>query len=255
MPKGAFRLRSFARSDVGRSRRKNEDYFLCDDELGLWLVADGMGGHAAGEIASRETAEAVFCEVKSLREENGLTSNAGETPQRAVERAVQAATYQVFGLAEQRGDIQGMGTTLSALVRMDDSLVLAQVGDSRIYRLRDRSLALLTEDHTLVNYQLKHGLITEAEAKHSRQRNVITRAVGHRDYVEVDTEVLELASGDCYLLCSDGLHGYFNADELGELLSAGPAVAVQQLVDVANDRGGKDNITAVVVEVCPLDAP
>lgn len=243
----AWLFRSAAQSHVGRRRQHNEDSFWCDDELGLWLVADGMGGHAGGEVASRETAEAVFCEVKALREQ-WCQRSPKESPERAVERAVQTATYQVFGLAEQQ-DSRGMGTTLSALVFLGGKLVVAQVGDSRIYRFRDGGVQVMTEDHTLTNYQLKRGLITEAEARRSKKRNVITRAVGHRDYVEVDTEVLSLRHGDRYLICSDGLHEYFRDDELTHIVAAGGQPAVDRLVELANERGGKDNITGVVLQV------
>lgn len=264
---GSFSLRSYARTDVGRRRAANEDHYLCDDALGLWLVADGMGGHSAGEVASHETAEAVFCEIKRWREH---PEQAPSAPERAVEAAVQAATYQVYGLAAQNLDTLGMGTTLSALVLSGDQLISAQVGDSRIYRIRAGEISLLTEDHTLVNWQLKQGIITPKQAQFSRKKNVITRAVGHKDYVEVDTGAWKLQAGDRYLLCSDGLHGYLEADELlvltardGQLRDAATAPRngreqaaatdgeriVQALIDFANDRGGKDNITAIWLEV------
>jgi protein phosphatase len=127
--------------------------------------------------------------------------------------------------------------------------VLGQVGDSRIYRVRHDAAEQLTEDHTLINWQIKQGLLTQEEAKVSRQRNVITRAVGNKDYVQVDTLVTELELGDVYLLCSDGLHGYLRLDEIPGHVAHGGAASVRELVDLANTRGGKDNITAVQVEV------
>jgi protein phosphatase len=130
-----------------------------------------------------------------------------------------------------------------------DYAVLGQVGDSRIYRVRGSTATQLTEDHTLIAWQLKQGLITEQEAKHSKHKNVITRAVGNRDYVQVDTTVVGLELGDQYLLCSDGLHGYLREHEIPEIAEAGGQAAVQRFIDLANSRGGRDNITAVLVEV------
>jgi protein phosphatase len=131
-----------------------------------------------------------------------------------------------------------------------DHLVIAQVGDSRIYRVRSTEVVQLTEDHTLVAWQLKRGLITSDEAKASRQRNVITRAVGNRDYVQVDISICEAELGDQYLLCSDGLHGYLRLEEIPAIAASGGQGSVQRFIDLANARGGKDNITAVLVEVC-----
>ncbi|MGC4088679.1 MAG: protein phosphatase 2C domain-containing protein [Polyangiaceae bacterium] len=168
---------------------------------------------------------------------------------RVLEGAVQAATYLVFAMAELDRGKAGMGTTISAMMRFGDSVVLGQVGDSRIYRVRQGRSQQLTEDHTLIAWQLKQGLITEDEARVSKQRNVITRAVGSRDYVQVDTSVWASNPGDSYLLCSDGLHGYLQLDEVSQVLSERGDRAVRSLIERANNRGGKDNITAVVVEV------
>lgn len=240
-------LTSYAATDVGRRRKHNEDAFLCDDELGLWVVADGMGGQAAGEVASQQAVETVLEMVRrALRSpKEGHTLN----HPRILESAVQAATYMVFGMAELDRAKAGMGTTLSALLVSPRGAVLAQVGDSRIYRIRDARAEQLTEDHTLVNWQLRQGLISEEEARRSRQRNVITRAVGNREYVQVDLIETDIALGDQFLLCSDGLHGYLHPAEIPEYVKPGGQAAVDNLVRLANERGGKDNITAVLVEV------
>lgn len=250
-------LQSFGASDVGRRRAINEDAFLCDDELGLWVVADGMGGHAAGEVASRESIDTVFGMVRRGKATMDFGGEPSEQKARAacrlLEGAVQGATYLLFAMAELDRGKAGMGTTISAMMRFGDSLALAQVGDSRIYRVRDGNALQLTEDHTLIAWQLKQGLITADEARVSKQRNVITRAVGSRDYVQVDTSVWEVEPGDSYLLCSDGLHGYLQLDEIANILEDGGQVAVDQLIDLANARGGKDNITAIIVEVSGLN--
>jgi serine/threonine protein phosphatase PrpC len=234
-------LSSYAGTDVGRRRENNEDAFLVDDELGLWVVADGMGGQAAGEVASQQAVETVHGMVLS-----GLRRGTGNVS-RILESAVQAATYMVYGLAELDSSKAGMGTTLSAVLRQPDRLVIAQVGDSRVYRVRDGQAIQLTEDHTLVNWQIQQGLITAEQAKQSKQKNVITRAVGNRDYVQVDIFQCDVAPGDVFVLCSDGLYSYIQTSELPDLVSHGGDVAVQSLIDRANERGGRDNITVALV--------
>ena len=253
---GSLRLRSFALTDQGRRRPHNEDAFICDDALGLFVVADGVGGHAKGEVASQESVEQICgfvrqgrALIKDFLREPGRDEKR-EAVRRLVESAVQSACYMVFGMAELDPSQKGMSTTISALLIAGSYGVLAQVGDSRIYRVRGGNGQQLTEDHTLVNYKLKQGLISEADAKTMKGKNVITRAVGHKDYVEVDTREIEVQSGDRYLLCSDGLHGYLQEGELEDTLSQGAAEeAPRRFVAMANDRGGRDNITVVVVFV------
>jgi len=154
-----------------------------------------------------------------------------------------------FGLAQHDPNQQGMGTTVSVLAMCGDYGITAQVGDSRIYLIRGHSAEPLTEDHTLVAWQLKQGIITEAEAARSPHRNVITRAVGSREYVQVDTGFFEVRPSDAYLLCSDGLHGYLREHEIPDVIEMGPKGAAQRFIAMANSRGGRDNITAVVVSV------
>lgn len=254
MADDTLRLQSYALSDVGRKRKVNEDAFLRDDELGLWVVADGMGGHAAGEVASQEAVDTVFGMVKRGRKTLDLTGAFSEEKARAAARllegAVQAATYMVFAMSELDRGKAGMGTTISAMMSFGDYAVTAQVGDSRIYRVRSTSVSQLTKDHTLIAWQLEQGLITEEEAQRSRHKNVITRAVGNRDYVQVDTTVFELELGDLYLLCSDGLYGYLREEEIPVVAAPGGDAAVRAFIDLANDRGGRDNITAILVEIC-----
>jgi protein phosphatase len=155
----------------------------------------------------------------------------------------------VVSLAEMDRGKTGMGTTLSALLVLGEYAVTAQVGDSRIYRVKGGSVEQLTEDHTLIAWQLKQGLITPQEAKKSPHRNVITRAVGNRDYVQVDTGLVKLASGDRFLLCSDGLHGYLRDSDIAPIVSLQGEQAIKKFIALANERGGKDNITAILVEI------
>jgi protein phosphatase len=245
-------VRSFGGSDVGRRRQANEDAYLCDDELGLWVVADGMGGHAAGEVASQEAVDTIYGMVKRGRRSQERPADpdlALRASVRLLEGSVQAATYMVYAMSELDSRKSGMGTTISAMMLTAGIMITAQVGDSRIYQVRAGAARQLTEDHTLINWQLKQGIITEEEAKNSRHKNVITRAVGNRDYVQVDTSMVEYAEGDVYLLCSDGLHGYLKIEEIPALTELGGRESVRRFIDLANSRGGKDNITAVVVEV------
>jgi protein phosphatase len=249
-----IRRTGYALTDLGRKRSTNEDAFFADDALGLYVVADGMGGHAAGEVASHEAVEAIYGMVKTgvgkLRDLVGAPSDQDlRAATRLIESAVQAATYFVFSIAEIDRAKSGMGTTISALLILGDYAVTAQVGDSRIYRVQGESVEQLTEDHTLIAWQLKQGLITPQEAARSPHRNVITRAVGNREYVQVDTRCVPLAPGCRFLLCSDGLHGYLRDEDIPTIVEMGGARAVRRFVDLANERGGKDNITAVLVEI------
>jgi len=253
-----LRRRSYALTDVGRKRPQNEDAFLADDTLGLYVVADGVGGHAKGEVASAESVEQVrnfvsanFHPVAAFLDGSAEDSGERRTAlRRLLESAVQSACYLVFSMAEQDPDGLGMSTTLSAMLLAGDQAVIAQVGDSRVYRKSDGKAQQITIDHTLINHQLQQGLITAEQARTMRGRNVITRAVGHHDYVEVDTFEVDLCRGDRFLLCTDGLHGVLAPGEV-ETLLAEPTVeaAARRSIELANERGGKDNITALVVGI------
>jgi len=240
-------------SDVGRRRKNNEDAFFCDDELGLYVVCDGVGGNAKGEVASAESVALVHGWVKRWR---GTVENFVAEPSRSncaavrrvMENAVQSACYMVFGMGLQDPQQRGMSTTLSSLLIAGGSAFIAQVGDSRVYLHRHGEATQLTEDHTLVNFRLKLGLITPEEAENAPGKNVITRAVGHQDHVEVDCLDIPLQAGDRLMLCSDGLHGYLEEGELDARLEGERAAVCQSLIDMANERGGRDNVTAVVVD-------
>jgi serine/threonine protein phosphatase PrpC len=243
-----------ALTDLGRKRTTNEDAFFLTDELGLYVVADGMGGHAAGEVASQESVDTVYGMVKrgiaGLKPlEDPLYEEDVQAACRLLESAVQAATYMVFSMAEMDRGKSGMGTTISAMLVLGEYAITAQVGDSRIYRIRGPEVEQLTEDHTLIAWQLKQGLITPQEAKKSPHRNVITRAVGNRDYVQVDTGLVSLMPMDRFLLCSDGLHGYLRDQDIAPIVKLGGTNAVTRFIELANERGGKDNITAILVEI------
>ena len=244
---------AFGVTDIGKRRMTNEDALLIDESIGLYAVADGMGGHNAGEIASREALDAL---VGMVRRDASLLAEVAQNPTpenarrctRLLEAATQAATYMVYGIAQNDPNQQGMGTTLSALLLCGNLGFTAQVGDSRVYLVRDGRAQQLTEDHTLVAWQIKQGILTAADAAVSPHKN-ITRAVGSREYVQVDTHVFEISPGDGFLLCSDGLYTYVREEEISPIFGLGPRVAARRLIDLANDRGGGDNITAIVVQL------
>ncbi len=250
-----------SRSDVGRKRQINEDAYFRDDARGFYVVADGVGGHNKGEIASREAVEQLRSYVYGAQRDldrlvERVTFGDSEAIweiRRLLESGVKNACYMVFGMAELDPEKKGMSTTLSALLIRAGMAFAVHVGDSRVYRVRRDAVLQLTEDHTLINYKVKHGMMTKAEAEKAAGKNVITRAVGHKDYVQVDTADIDIATGDRFLLCSDGLHGYFNSDkEVAELCAEGDLEeCAESAIALANQRGGKDNITAVVIEVLP----
>lgn len=254
MPPRAMKAISVGLSDVGRRRANNEDSFLSDDGLGLYVVCDGVGGNAKGEVASAESVELVHSWVRkwtstleTFRNDPGEKN--AQFVRRLIENAVQSACYMVFGMGMMDPQQRGMSTTLSCALVCGGSAFIGQVGDSRVYLFRDGSATQLTEDHTLINFRLKLGLITPEEAENAPGKNVITRAVGHQDFVEVDVIDIEVKPGDRFMLCSDGLHGYLEEAELDNLLAGDAAEVAQRLINTANQRGGRDNITVVVVDV------
>ncbi len=249
-------VESHSLTDVGRKRKQNEDSFLADDALGLFIVADGMGGHAGGDVASAEACDQVFSMVKrgmdvvaACRE--APTRDNRRAVRRLVESAIQAATYMIFGLADQDPARKGMGTTISCLLYVGPNAFVGQVGDSRVYVLRNNIPTQITEDHTLINAELKAGHITPEQAKTATYGNVITRAVGISEHVHVDVFELICLAGDRFVLCSDGVHGYLKSeDELAELCANRTRQeCAQALVTHALDRGGKDNATALIVDL------
>jgi len=251
----ALTTEAFGLTDVGRKRQHNEDAMLVDVSLGLYVVADGMGGHAAGEVASNRATEVVKQHITSNRHllkdlGNNPTADSRSAAAALVEVAVQRACADIYRTAMTDSTKRGMGTTFVCLAVGGNKAVIGHVGDSRVYLVRHGQCHRLTEDHTLVAAQLKAGTITKEQAATSQYRNVITRAVGIQESVQVDTLIVDLVPGDMFILCSDGLHGYVEDEEMLPLVSGlQPVDLPKRLIDVANERGGKDNITAVVVKV------
>ncbi len=245
-----MRIAAQGLTDVGRKRPHNEDSFLVDSGLGLFIVCDGMGGHAAGEVASARCVEVIRAEVAAHQDlVTRMSASPDDSPAVAqmLEAAVEKASSDIFRAAQADEKKRGMGTTVVAMLIAGSKSILAHVGDSRVYLVRAGQTHRLTEDHTLIKAQMKAGVLTKAAAEASPYKNVITRAVGIQPSVQVDTLVLDTLPGDTYLLCSDGLHGYVKDEEVAAALEQ--PEATQGLINLANERGGKDNITAVVVEL------
>jgi len=251
-------IRFYAATDVGKVRDHNEDNFLVDKKLGLFIVADGMGGHAAGEVASAMAVRTVHEELKREKEllddyVSGATGANKVTPKdiiALVEHAVQRACSKIHEEAASDANKRGMGTTLSALLILGHQGFIGHVGDSRIYLSREGHVQQVTEDHTVYNELIKRGKLSKEQIEKVAQKNAITRAVGVYERVEVDTLVIELLTGDTLVLASDGLHGYLESpDELRAPLALEGDAGVKALIELANNRGGKDNITALVVKV------
>jgi protein phosphatase len=236
-----MKARSFAITDIGMKRKVNQDAFLKDDDLGIFLVADGMGGHRGGEVASQLAVQIIreFCvEHRTLP--------AAER----INQAVNAACEQIFIKASQNEDLQGMGTTILALLIENGEACLGQVGDSRGYLLSEGKIWQITEDHSLLNEELRSGRLVPSQAKDYQFKNVITRSVGYESRVAVDVYRRVLRPGDIFLLCTDGLSGLVSIEEIEkELNKSTMQQGLQGLIDLANSRGGDDNITALACEV------
>ncbi len=243
-------------TDVGRKRNHNEDSFLIDDELQLYVVADGMGGHAGGGTASRIAVETIDKELRRARDSRDNPFVTAPNLQDALlpdalRTAVERACLAIFTTAQEDPRLSGMGTTVISLVVRDNLAFFAHVGDSRAYLVRGPLIQQISEDHTLVNEQIKAGMITPEEAKHSRYKNIITRSVGFEEEVQVDVMGVVAEPGDVFLLCSDGLANMVEDRELHEVVQATGNFAdiPKRLIDLANERGGDDNITVIVVQM------
>jgi len=236
-----------ARTDVGMIRSGNEDNFSVDASptRGIFIVADGMGGHAAGEVASEMAVRIVQRELAPVRDLDG------EDVVQMVAAALKRANRAIHDRTLTETDKQGMGTTVSALLLAGSRYLIGQVGDSRVYLLRDGSLTQLTKDHSYVQEQVDAGFLTPEQARYHPYSNVITRCVGAGHDVEPDIYRGEVRVGDLFLVASDGLTGMVEDRRLTQLLSsrAEPERKVQSLIAEANGRGGLDNITAILVQV------
>jgi len=248
-----FTIEARGLTDVGQRRDHNEDAFLVDEGLGLFIVADGMGGHAGGGTASRLAVETIQAAVLHAREAEPDAFGAGKGPEDSalpdvLREAVEEACAVIFRTAQGDPELTGMGTTVTAALVDGRTAYVAHVGDSRCYLVREGRIYQVSEDHSLVNEQVKAGAISPDEARHSRFKNIITRSVGFEQQVQVDLMGVELDAGDALILCCDGLSNLVDDPEILHIVEeSGIDVAPGRLVALANDRGGDDNITVIVV--------
>ena len=240
-------------TDIGRRRTQNQDNYSVRMDLGLFIVADGMGGHRGGEIASAMVVEL----VPKLVGETQLIKD--WTARGALVESIQSANAAIFERAMNESKLQGMGTTTTALLFRDKTLTIGHVGDSRVYYFRPGGVWQVTRDHSLVEEKLRAGLITRAEMKTDRMKNVITRSVGFESKVNVELYEMEMHKDDLFLICSDGLSGFIDDEKMLSIIQEEVIakksngydlkVAVEKLIEAANEGGGDDNITCVLVEV------
>ncbi|HXW56053.1 MAG TPA: Stp1/IreP family PP2C-type Ser/Thr phosphatase [Candidatus Cybelea sp.] len=247
-----------ARSDVGRVRANNEDAFRVAPELDLFVLSDGMGGLASGEVASRMATEAIVAHCRAAESDPSLPLCGGRiggvSPgSNRLASAIRCANREIRHAAERNPAWGGMGATVVAVQFAEERMSVAHVGDSRAYRFRPRELQQLTRDHSFVAEQVRRGLLTETEAGESKLQNVLLRALGAEAEVEIDVEEELMLEGDTVLLCSDGLTRELSDAQIRAVLEHAEDAqrAADQLIDLANAAGGEDNITAVVVRHAP----
>jgi serine/threonine protein phosphatase PrpC len=246
-------LEVVGRTDVGRVRPSNEDHFGFDEKHGVFVVCDGMGGHAAGEVASRIAVETVlgfFRERKPGPEDDAFLGDAPEGA-RLLAEAVRQANDAILSYAEENKNTSGMGTTLVAARFSDGMFSIANVGDSRIYLFREGQLLQLTEDHSLVMEQVRRGMITMEQAKKSSAQNIITRALGTDESTLPDLGEFPAQLGDILLLTTDGVLRHVDDEEISNVLVQLPSLqaACETLIDIANEGGGEDNSTCMLIRV------
>ncbi len=232
------------KTDKGARRTNNEDAFFVLKNDNLFIIADGVGGNKSGEIASRTAVN----EVAQYVEENGISS---EHVCEQLKKTVQYANYRVYDLAQKYIENRGMATTLIVACINDGKLYIANVGDSRAYIYREETLIQISEDHTYVNELVKAGVISRADARNHEEKNMITRAVGAESMVEPDIYEISLTSSDVILLCTDGLYGEVGSEVIEKVLSKDLSMSdtCNMLVDLANENGGRDNITVICVKL------
>ena len=251
-----MRYSASAKSDVGRKRHGNEDSFCLAPEIGLFVVADGMGGHAAGEVASRLAVDTIQEWVTKYA--RGMDAFIVGKPVAGCSRganfllsSIRLANRIIYEAAKDRLEYVGMGTTVVSVLAMNDHVALAHVGDSRIYRIRGGEIVQLSRDHSLVQQQVDHGILSAEEAQGSQYKHLITRALGLKESVEVDLAEHLVQVADFLLLCSDGLSDLLEDEEMSTIVQEHAddlEKACQALVDRANYRGGDDNITALLIQ-------
>jgi protein phosphatase len=256
-----MRVRSFGLSDVGKKREKNEDSFLINEEHMIYAVADGMGGHLGGDFASQLAAKtleeviiALDTDPETTLQEGGDGVKIGEY-QSYLRYAIRLSSKRIFEKAGADMTLRGMGTTMVAILFRNNKAYIANVGDSRAYRVRKDKIVQITKDHSLVAEQIRAGIIGEEDARVHRFKNIITRSVGFQSDVEADIDIRVVRDGDRFILCSDGLSNMLKDEEIRDVVANNDlGVACKRLIDIANERGGDDNVTVVAVGVEALSS-
>jgi serine/threonine protein phosphatase PrpC len=248
-------LEAYGQTDVGRRRKLNEDSFVVDAETNLYSVCDGMGGHNAGEVASQMAIEALESFIKRSHREKeitwpyGLDVNLSFDGNR-LKTAIKLANKKVFKAADNKEEYTGMGTTVVAVLVSENVMTVGSAGDSRVYLFRDGKLSQLTRDDSWVSAAWAEGILNSDEIERHPLKNVITKAVGAKDTIEIDVAEHTLNPGDIVILCSDGLHSLINDEAILAAVTPFPATlpeAAGKLIDAANEAGGKDNVTVVLL--------
>jgi protein phosphatase len=249
-------LEIVSQSHPGMVRSHNEDSVSFDTPSGLVVLADGMGGYNAGEVASGIAVSVVATEIKhqleSVNPEDKDAFSGEDTAVVLLRDNVQKANASIFHAAQSQPQYAGMGTTIVAAVFYDDRVAVAHVGDSRMYRLRGELFECITRDHSLLQEQIDSGMISKEDARTSKNKNLVTRAVGIDAEVEAEVHVHDVRVGDIYLLCSDGLNDMVEDEEIGatlQILKANLPLAANELIQLANDNGGRDNVSVILVKV------
>lgn len=250
----SIKLMAYGLSDMGLVRQNNEDVWLCSPEQNLFVIADGMGGHQAGEIAAREAVTAFFQIFHKLLKKEGKENKSIINPQGLVQKAFEHANSVVYSMGRTHGPLRGMGTTLCCLYFTDSGLVYAHVGDSRIYLLRNKKILQLTQDHSLLRELIDLGQINEQQATDFLYKNIITKAVGTEPKIEPTINFGKIVAKDRYLMCTDGLSDLLSSQEIESILNQNlnNREAVEQLIAEAKARGGHDNITVALIEVAEI---
>jgi protein phosphatase len=243
-------------TDPGMVRSHNEDSIASDREKGLVVLADGMGGYNAGEVASGMATTVIITELQQLLEKRGPSEIDGQDGQALVQRLLREqiakANTSIYQASQSQPQYAGMGTTLVVALFYDNKMTVAHIGDSRLYRLRAEDFIQVTKDHSLLQEQIDSGMITPEQAKLSQNKNLVTRALGIDPMVEPEIHEYETQPGDTYLLCSDGLCDMVSDEDIGmalQTLGANLKLCAQQLIQMANDNGGRDNISVILVRV------
>ena len=249
-------LEIVSQTNPGMVRSHNEDSVVYDASCGLVVLADGMGGYNAGEVASGITISVMSTEIKhrlqSVRPEEKDSARGEDIGVMLLRENVQKANASIYSAAQSQPQYAGMGTTVVAGLFYDNRVAVAHVGDSRMYRLRGETFETITRDHSLLQEQIDGGMISKEDARSSKNKNLVTRAVGIDAEVAAEVNVYEVQVGDIYLLCSDGLNDMVEDGDIGatlQMLRANLPLAATQLIEMANDNGGRDNVSVILVKV------